>query len=124
MTDAQKTILVVDDNPDIGTLCRDLFEPEGYAVRTEESAEAGIAAARGARPDLVILDVMMEEVDSGFKAAQAIAAEHGDLPIIMLSGIADAATQVFDTSTLPIKALIDKPIEPQRLLDAVERVFA
>ena len=108
----RKKILVVDDDPNICLFCRTVLSAEGHQVFTAASAREGLALAEAERPDLVILDVMMEEVDSGFQVARALAAQRADLPIIMLSSIAGAAGKVFDTSTLPVAQLVDKPIDP------------
>ena len=69
---------------------------------------------------LIILDIIMEETDSGFQVAQKLG---GDIPIIMLSSIAGASAQVFDTSSLPIADLLDKPIDPDVLLEKIGKVL-
>jgi hypothetical protein len=50
--------------------------------------------------------------------------EHPGLPVIMLSSIADAADQIFDTSTLPVSVLVNKPMTPKELLGQVEKLLA
>ena len=77
-----------------------------------------------ARPDLVILDIMMEQADAGFDAAQWFAREYPGLPVLMLSSIADAADSLFDTSTLGVADLVNKPISPEELLAKVQRLLA
>ena len=123
MADEQKKIVVIDDNPDVGSFCKDLLESEGYAVRTFVKTDDGLASIRDDKPDLVILDVMVEEVDSGFQTARKLAADDGELPLIMLSGISEASQGVFDTHSLPVKGMLDKPIDPGRLLEAVQRII-
>jgi CheY-like chemotaxis protein len=119
-----KKILVVDDDPDIQEFCRTILEAAGYLVASAASAREGQQQVADGRPDLVVLDVIMEEADSGFKAAQDLATSNPNLPILMLSSIASAAEQVFDTSTLRVAALISKPITPRELLHEVERLLA
>jgi DNA-binding response OmpR family regulator len=108
----RKKILVIDDDPNVCLFCRTVLAVEGHQVFTATSAREGLALADSERPDLVILDIMMEEVDSGFQAARALAAARPGLPILMLSSIAGAASGVFDTSTLPVAQLVDKPLDP------------
>ncbi|MDD5718081.1 MAG: response regulator [Candidatus Krumholzibacteria bacterium] len=127
MTDQAKSgarILVIDDDPDIHEICRLILEPQGYAVAVAVSGEAGRAAMAAKPADLVVLDVMMEEADAGFQTAQWLAAHHPTVPVIMLSSIADAASSLFDTSTLKVAELINKPITPQDLLKKVQLLLA
>jgi two-component system OmpR family response regulator len=58
-------ILVIDDDPDIQWFCRDLLEPQGYAVALASSGAEGREAMAADPADLVILDVMMEEATPG-----------------------------------------------------------
>ena len=119
----RKKILVVDDDPGICLFCRTVLEANDYQVFTASTGGEGLALARSERPDLVVLDIMMEEVDSGFQVAVKLQALQPDLPIIMLSSIAGASSQVFDTTSLPVKQLIDKPIQPAALLARVARLL-
>jgi DNA-binding response OmpR family regulator len=123
MTD-RKTILVVDDDPNISLFCRTVLSASGYQVYTAGSAKEGLALALSETPDLVILDIMMEEVDSGFQVARKLAAEKPDLPILMLSSIAGASSNVFDVTELPVAQLIDKPIDPDMLIKKVAKLLS
>lgn len=108
----RKKILVVDDDPNICLFCRTVLAADGHQVFSATSAREGLALAEAEQPDLVILDIMMEEVDSGFQAARALAAARPTLPILMLSSIAGASSGVFDTTALPVAQLLDKPLDP------------
>jgi CheY-like chemotaxis protein len=120
MSDA-KTILVIDDDPDVQSFCRNVLEADGYIVNAADTAAEGLRIAASRKPDLILLDVMMEESDSGFKAAEPLSKL---CPIIMLTSIGDAATEVFDTSALPIKALLQKPVAPEALREKVRRAMS
>ncbi len=120
----RKKILVVDDDPTICLFCRTVLEAGGYQVFTATTGSEGLALASSEEPDLVVLDIMMEEVDSGFQVAQQLREQRSDLPILMLSSIAGASAQVFDTTALPVQQLVDKPIQPASLLAKVERLLA
>jgi two-component system alkaline phosphatase synthesis response regulator PhoP len=119
-----KKILVVDDDPDIQEFCRLVLETAGYEVLLAASGAEGERMAATEHPDLVVLDIMMEAPDSGFKLAATLAGQHPPRPMIMLSSIADAADRVFDTSTLPVSALVNKPITPKELLRQIEVLLA
>jgi len=120
----KRRILVIDDDPDIHDFCRLVLENAGYAVQVAESGAEGRDAATSTPPDLVVLDVMMEQADSGFETAKWFAASHPGVPVLMLSSIADAADALFDTSTLAVADLVNKPIAPQDLVSKVERLLA
>jgi len=115
-----RSILVIDDDPDIALYCTAVLEPQGYNVRSAPSAQEGEAALREQQPDLVILDIMMESPDSGLHLATTLAQDFPGLPVILFSSIADASAQIFDTSALPVAAFIEKPIRPEDLLEAVQ----
>ena len=119
-----KLVYVMDDDPDIGEICTIAFEARGHQVRTFLTVADGLAAIRAQAPDLLVLDVMIDEADSGFKVAQALAKSNPRLPIVMLSSIAEASSQVFDVSQLPVAKLLEKPPEPRALVDLAERLMA
>ena len=121
MSDPHK-ILVIDDDPNIIDFCTTVLEASGYTLRAAASGAEGLALAQSEAPDLVILDIMMEEVDSGFQVAQQLSAS--GTPIIMLSSIAGATARTIDWSTLPVAELIDKPISPELLIKKVEKLLA
>ena len=120
MTNPQR-ILVVDDDPDLLDYCKVVLERAGYQVLVADSAATGLALAKEGRPDLVLLDVMMEESDSGFQLAQVLTREQPDLPVILLSAIADASDQIFDAGLLGVRDMVNKPISPEGLLAKVAR---
>ena len=120
----QSKVLVIDDDPDIHAFCTLVLESAGYAVSVASSGAEGRAAMTAARPDLVILDVMMEQADAGFDTAQWFAREFPAVPVLMLSSIADAADSLFDTSSLAVADLVNKPIAPEELLAKVKRLLA
>jgi len=88
-------VMVVDDEPTIRTICRDVLENAGYQVRAGADGETALAEARWFKPDLLIIDVMMRDMD-GFAAAERFRAEPATqmTPIIFLSARADTADKV------------------------------
>lgn len=116
-----KTILVIDDDPDVLFLCRTTLEPAGYVVKTADNSEAGIALAEAEPPDLILTDIMMERADAGFHVVDRFARR---LPVIMFSSITNESDQIFDESSLPIRALFNKPINAKKLLEKVKEILS
>jgi len=115
-----RTILIIDDDPDILFLCRSVLEAEGFAVQTADGAEAGIALAESLNPDLVITDIMMERADSGFCVVDRIGRK---FPVIMFSSITNDSDQIFDEESLPIRALFNKPVDTKLLVAKVKEIL-
>ena len=118
------SILVIDDDPDVHDFCKTVLGTAGYDVLTASSGAEGRTLISSERPDLVILDVMMEQADAGFFTAKWLATEYPGVPVLMLSSIADAADSLFDISTLAVADLVNKPIAPHELLTRVKNLLA
>ena len=115
-------ILVVDDEPDIRSLVKDILEDEGYSVDIAEGGEAARKARRTHRPDLILLDIWMDDVD-GITLLREWS-ESGDLPcpVVMMSGHGTVETAV-EATRLGAYDFIEKPISLAKLLLTVERAF-
>ncbi|HEX5061070.1 MAG TPA: response regulator, partial [Kofleriaceae bacterium] len=88
-------VLIVDDDPSIRTICREVLELGGYQVRDAGSATAALGEARRFRPDMILLDVLMPGID-GYRTAEMIRADPaiGMAPIMFLSARGDTADKV------------------------------
>jgi signal transduction histidine kinase/DNA-binding response OmpR family regulator len=88
-------VLIVDDDPSIRMICREVLELGGYQVRDAGSANAALAEARRFRPDMILLDVLMPGID-GYRTAEMIRADPaiGMAPIMFLSARGDTADKV------------------------------
>ena len=84
---AKKLILVIDDEPMVVAVLRDLLEGEGYEVVTATSGPEGLDVFSESDPDLVITDMRMPEV-SGVDVLEAIRRENSEVPVIVLSAAA------------------------------------
>ena len=120
----KKKILIIDDDPDIREVCRLVLERVGHAVVQAATGAEGRELVGKQRPDLIILDIMMEEADAGFQTARWLAEKHPGIPVVMLSSIAESAEQLFDTSTLKLAELVNKPIAAKDLESTVQRLLA
>jgi DNA-binding response OmpR family regulator len=118
-------ILVVDDDPDISEALRLVLTSAGHSVREERSAEAGWNAAQSWNPDLLVLDVMMEEPDDGLHLARRLRREGFGRPILLLTSLGLQTGLRYDRSEemVPVDAFHEKPIEPETLLSTVQALL-
>lgn len=129
MSDAHK-ILVVDDDPDIIEQLTLLLEADGYDVVAAGGQAEAEEAIMVHRPDLAIVDLMMEERDSGFILCHEIKKLYPETPVILLTsvkaatGISFATTTVDQQSWVKADRLMDKPARPEQLRNEVRRLLA
>jgi len=116
MKNGKNLILCVDDDQDFLDSMKIIIESGNYIVRTANSAEDGLKQYREARPDFVIVDLMMEEVDSGVNFVKEIRALGPTPPVYMLSSVGDGLTLSTDYSALGLAGVLQKPMNPQILL--------
>lgn len=119
---ARPLVLVVDDEPEIRSTISEILQDEGYRVRVAEHAGAARAALRGERPDLVLLDVWMPDVD-GISLLREWQGQGGlDAPVVMMSGHGTIETAV-EATRLGAYDFIEKPISLAKLLLTLERAL-
>jgi CheY-like chemotaxis protein len=116
MRDDKHVILYVDDDPDFRDAMRQVLEAHGYIMEEASSAEDGIRVYRRTRPDLVILDLMMEEVDAGRNMLRELKAEGNTAPVYLLSSMGDHMALATDTYELGFAGVFQKPIDQAALL--------
>jgi CheY-like chemotaxis protein len=128
---ADKKILIVDDDLDLTIALQTLLESQNYDVSTAANKEEGMEKIKADKPDLAILDVMMESWQDGFELAREIKAdpEYKDLPILMLTGVEektglDFKSEAGDDEWLPVNGFLNKPVEPQVLLAEIKKFIA
>ncbi len=116
-------ILVVDDEPDIRNLVREILEDEGYEVAVAENGSKARDARRARRPDLVLLDIWMPDVD-GITLLKEWSKEEGGLsiPVIMMSGHGTVETAV-EATRLGAYDFIEKPLSLAKLLLTIEHAL-
>jgi two-component system, OmpR family, response regulator RpaA len=121
-TKAGPLVLLVDDDQKVRELVRVNLEFEGYVVREAGSAEEGMAAIDEAKPDLVLLDVMMPHVD-GWEMLRRVQERYGagTIPVVMFSGKADEAAQQ-QASVNGAQAFVGKPFDLQRLIEQTKGI--
>ena len=115
-------ILVIDDEPDIRELVRDILEDEHYSVSTAEDATSARKALRDRRPDLILLDIWMPDLD-GISLLKEWSQGQGLIcPVIMMSGHGTVETAV-EATRLGAFDFIEKPVSLANLLRVVERAL-
>lgn len=121
----KRDILLVDDDPDFVEAVKVIVEKAGYNVRVAYDGQEGLEAVKEKLPDLVVLDIMMP-VMNGHEACAKLkgAEETADIPIILLTAVADRVT----TSTYTHRDMLEseaddyipKPVEPNDLLELIK----
>lgn len=123
----KRKVLVIDDDLDIRESMRIVLEKEGLEVLCAEDSDKGFKAAKDHKPDLILLDVIMNTQDEGFQAAYRFRsdADLKEIPIIMITSVSKVTGFTFDKEKdqdfLPISDFIEKPVSPQKLMDVVRK---
>jgi len=113
-------VLVVDDEPDIRTTVKEILEDEGYQVVVAENAAAAREARRQFRPDVVLLDIWMPDLDGISLLREWSANGAPSCPVIMMSGHGTVETAV-EATRLGAYDFVEKPISLAKLLLTIER---
>ena len=118
-----KKILVVDDDPHIVSLIKTRFEANNYEVITANDGEECIKKILADKPDLVILDIMMPKVDGynvlvGIKEIRAITEELPEIPIIVLTAVAEPRIR----EMVEKEQIVDYMIKPFTSVDLLAKV--
>jgi CheY-like chemotaxis protein len=125
----KKKILIVDDDVDFLEMHSAVLKNKGYEVITAPSAKKCEQALEKGRPDLVVLDVMMEQFDAGFELSKKIKKKYDGLPVMLLTSIGQQTGLDFSSNaevlrTTGADALLDKPVSPEVFIAEIERLTA
>jgi CheY-like chemotaxis protein len=122
-----KTVLLVDDDADFVEMNRVLLEQNGYAVRVAYSGRQCLDQVAALRPDIIILDMVMEKQSDGFDVSRELRnSEHTKaIPLVMITSVNDDIPFRIepDRTWLPVDALLEKPVDPQLLLSVVGKAL-
>ena len=119
MQDGKHVILCIDDDPDILEYLETVLAAAGYAVASAPSAEDGLKAYKEVSPELVIVDLMMEEIDAGASFVKELKAIGNTAPIFMLSSMGDNLSEMTDYSALGLAGVFQKPVDRDRMLATI-----
>jgi len=125
VTKKPKCILVVDDDPDIVDSVTVMLKSQGYEVVSARSGEECMKSVEEKRPDLILLDIMMEKLTTGLHVGYELRnhPSYKSIPIIVMSAIGEATG--FDiaaekrTDYIAAEEFLEKPVKPDVLLKRV-----
>ncbi|MFA5803624.1 MAG: response regulator [Melioribacteraceae bacterium] len=113
-------IVIIDDDPDILDVSSLVLKSKGYDVLTTTNPNDGYKLIKEKKPNLIILDVMMDEPDDGFFLAQKLRKEKVTTPILMYTSVSKAIGLDFGKNEMvPVDDFVEKPISPEELVEKV-----
>ena len=128
---ANAKIMIVDDDPDYIDVVKTILEREQYTVVTAGDKTEGMEKIRAEKPDLAILDVMMNAWQDGFEMSRQLKKDPQlkDMPVLMLTAVENRTGIGFkstagDPTWLPVDMFLDKPVEPDVLLAEVKKLLS
>lgn len=128
-------ILIIDDDRDAVELIRITLEANNYDVFSAGNGTEGLKLVKEIRPDLIILDVMMDTVTEGFQVSYQLKSkdpkseyrEFSQTPIIMMTGISQKMHMKFspaqDGDYLPVDEFLEKPVRVDPLLEKIKKLL-
>ena len=119
-----KRILCIEDEAEMIDLIRLILSRRGYEVQGANGGKEGIDLVRQEKPDLVLLDLMMPDMD-GWEVYQQMKADEAtrDIPVIVVTAKAQSIDKVLGLHIAKVDDYIAKPFSPQELLTSVEEVL-
>lgn len=118
----RQAILVVDDEPDIRNLVKDILEDEGFLVQVAESGEQARELFAQEQPQLVLLDIWMPDLDGISLLKEWKEQRHGTVPVVMMSGHGTVETAV-EATRLGAYDFVEKPLSHAKLLLVVRHAL-
>lgn len=121
----ERTILCVEDEPEMIDLMELILSRKGYKVKGARGGMEGIQLIRELHPDLVLLDLMMPDMD-GWEVYQQMKSDSAlkDIPVIIVTAKAQNIDKVLGLHIAKVDDYIAKPFSPQELIESVEKVFS
>jgi CheY-like chemotaxis protein len=124
MKDGKSLILYVEDDPDFRDAMRTVLESHGYSLVEAASGEEGLRQFTTHQPDLIIVDLMMEEVDSGTSMVRDLKLAGCQVPILIASSVGDALEANTDYVELGLAGVLQKPLDFDSLLALLKSKLA
>lgn len=133
--DRKARIFMVDDDTDLVDIVRSVLEAAGYKFASASSATEALDIVNSVAPDLIILDVMMEDLVAGFRVVNHLRnfeqfpqnKAYEKVPILMMTSIQQQTRMKFSQDAgsrlLPIDAFLEKPVKPRVLLEKIAELL-
>ena len=127
----QNSILIIDDDVQLVDTVKTLLESVGYEISYAYQSERGMELAREIKPDLILLDVMFAGPPGpdGIELSRRLHQDPvlKDIPVIILSGVKKVLDMPIkigpDETWMPVKAFLEKPVKPDKLLSEIEKIL-
>jgi two-component system response regulator VicR len=125
MSEIKKKVVCVEDEPEIIDLIRLILGRKGFDLTGATGGLEGLEAIRRVKPDLVLLDLMMPDMD-GWEVYQQMKAdsELKNIPVIVVTAKAQSIDKILGLHIAKVDDYVTKPFGPQELLQSVERVLS
>jgi two-component system alkaline phosphatase synthesis response regulator PhoP len=121
MRDGKHVILYVEDDQDYLDNMRLILESNGYIMEEANSAEEGLRKYKECKPDLLLVDLMMEEVDAGTSFTKELRLLGNTAPIYMVSSVGDGLSTNVDYTQLGLAGVFQKPINANTILAILKK---
>ena len=124
MADGNLRVVCIEDEPEMIDLVRLILGRRGFAVVGANGGVEGLEAVRRERPNLILLDLMMPDMD-GWEVYQRIKADEElrQIPVIVVTAKAQSIDKVLGLHIAKVDDYITKPFGPQELLESVEKIL-
>ncbi len=116
MQDGKYVVLCIDDDADIRECLQIILEENDYIPVLAESAEEGYRVYEETKPDLIIVDMMMELADAGTDFTKKVREHNKNIPIYMLSSVGAGLSMNIDYNEIGLTGILQKPIDNDLLL--------
>lgn len=117
-------IAIIDDDPDIIEASSLILKSRGFDVITASNPDDGFKIVSENNPNLIILDVMMDEPDDGFFLAQKFRKNKITIPILMYTSVSKTIGFEYGAGDMvPVDEFVEKPISPEELINKVENLL-
>lgn len=122
------TVLLVDDDQDFIEQMRFMLEAAGHTVQSAPGRDAAIEVLSGMKPDLAVIDLMMDRNDDGFVLAYRIKKKYPEVPVIMVTAVTSETGIDFASSQdtggwMRADALLQKPVRFEQLEATMKRLM-
>jgi DNA-binding response OmpR family regulator len=123
-TEKEISIVCIEDEPEMIELVKIILNRKGYSVHGADGGETGLALIRKVKPDLVLLDLMMPDMD-GWEVYQQMRAdpEIRDIPVIIVTAKAQNIDKILGLHIAKVNDYITKPFGPSELLQSIQTVL-
>jgi DNA-binding response OmpR family regulator len=125
MNGQTRRILCIEDDSEMTDLIRLILARKGFEILVAGGGQVGIRKVREEKPDLVLLDLMMPDMD-GWEVYQQMKADEKtkDIPVIVVTAKAQSIDKVLGLHIAKVDDYIAKPFSPQELMESVEKVLS